>query len=156
MAPPRRAGIVGIGLIGGSIGLALRAQGWHVTGTDRDAGRAARALELGAIDAIGSDPAADVTFVATPVGAIPAAVREALATTAGLVTDVGSVKSAMVELMDDPRYVGGHPMAGSELERVDRGAPTCSRGRPGCSRPRPAPTTTLQRAARRGFVVRRR
>lgn len=115
----RRAGIVGIGLIGGSIGLALRAQGWHVTGTDRDEAMAARALELGAIDAIGTDPAADLTVVATPVGAIPALVRQALDTTTGLVTDVGSVKSAMLELMDDPRYVGGHPMAGSELEGVD-------------------------------------
>ena len=62
--------MIGTGLIGGSIGLALRAQGWHVTGRDRDAAMAARALELGAIDAVGDDPDAEITFVATPVGAI--------------------------------------------------------------------------------------
>ena len=68
----RRAGVVGLGLIGGSIGLALRQAGWFVTGTDLDEPTTARALALGAIDAIGIDPAATVTFVATPVGAAPA------------------------------------------------------------------------------------
>lgn len=119
MGDQRRAWIVGTGLIGGSIGLALRAAGWHVTGTDRNEAMAARALELGAIDAIGTDPSADLTFVATSVGVIPGLVKEALDATAGLVTDVGSVKTPMLELMDHPRYVGGHPMAGSELEGVD-------------------------------------
>ncbi len=120
MAPAsRRAGIIGTGLIGGSIGLALRAQGWHVTGTDRNEAMQARALELGALDAVGTDADADVTFVAAPVGAIPGLVTTALAETRGLVTDVGSVKTPMLDLMADPRYVGGHPMAGSELEGVD-------------------------------------
>lgn len=114
-----RAEIVGTGLIGGSIGLALRARGWFVTGTDRDPAVARRAVELGALDVAGEDPAADITFVATPVGPVPHLVKEALARTSGLVTDVGSVKTPMLALMDDPRYVGGHPMAGSELEGVD-------------------------------------
>ena len=114
----RRAQIVGTGLVGGSIGLALRAQGWHVSGVEADPDRAAAALGAGVIDAEGWDPDAEVTFVATPVGAIVGAVVEALDRTAGLVTDVGSVKSPMLGLMADPRYVGGHPMAGSELEGV--------------------------------------
>jgi prephenate dehydrogenase len=118
-APRRRAQIVGVGLIGGSIGLALRAQGWHVTGRDRAEAMAARALELGALDAVGRDPDADLTVVATPVGAVVDEVTDALATGHGLVTDVGSVKTPMLALMADPRYVGGHPMAGSELEGVD-------------------------------------
>jgi prephenate dehydrogenase len=46
-------------------------------------------------------------------------VQRVLAATKGLVTDVGSVKSAVVEAIDDPRFVGGHPMAGSELEGLD-------------------------------------
>lgn len=118
----RRASVVGTGLIGGSIGLALRAQGWHVTGVDRDEQRLQDALEVGAVDAVGLDPDAEVTFVAVPVGAVPEAVAEALASTAGVVTDVGSVKSPMIELMAaEARYVGGHPMAGSEQEGV-RGA----------------------------------
>jgi prephenate dehydrogenase len=116
---PRRAALVGTGLVGGSIGLALRARGWHVTGADRDPARAARALELGALDAIGEDPAAEITFVATPVGAIAAAVRAALGAGPGWVTDVGSVKAAVAAEVDDPRFVGGHPMAGSEQEGVD-------------------------------------
>jgi prephenate dehydrogenase len=119
LADPRRANVVGAGLVGGSIGLALRAQGWHVTGRDVEPGRAQRAVELGALDEIGLDPGAEITFVATPVGVVGDAVHDALALTAGIVTDVGSVKSPMLELMRDPRYVGGHPMAGSELEGVD-------------------------------------
>ena len=51
----RRAQIVGTGLIGGSIALALRARGWHITGRDIDAKRAERALELGVLTASISD-----------------------------------------------------------------------------------------------------
>lgn len=127
-AEPRRALIIGTGLIGGSIGLALRRGGWYVTGRDRDGTSAQRALELGALDAVGHDPEADVTFVATPVGAVADQVAEALATTSGLVTDVGSVKSPMLSLMEDPRYVGGHPMAGSELEGVAGARPDLFEG----------------------------
>jgi prephenate dehydrogenase len=118
-AEPSRAQVVGVGLIGGSIGMALRQRGWHVTGRDRDADRAARGLELGALDAVGTDPAATVTFVATPVGAVAAEAGRALATTTGVVTDVGSVKAPIVSAVDDPRFVGGHPMAGSEQEGVE-------------------------------------
>jgi prephenate dehydrogenase len=111
----RRAQVVGTGLIGGSIGLALKAQGWHVTATDRDDAKAARALELGAIDAVGEDPEAELTFVATPVGGVAAAA----AGRPGVVTDVGSVKAAIVDAVGSPTFVGGHPMAGSEQEGVD-------------------------------------
>src|SRR4051812_37628958 len=122
VAGARRAQIVGVGLIGGSIGLALRQQGWHVTGRDRGEAVAARALELGARDEVGSAAEVALTVVATPVGAVVGEVERALASGRGLVTDVGSVKTPMLDLMSDPRYVGGHPMAGSELEGVD-GAP---------------------------------
>ncbi len=114
-----RANVIGTGLVGGSIGLALRRLGLHVTGDDVDAARATRARELGALDAVGLDADADITFVAVPVRAIPDAVRRALAGTRGLVTDVGSVKTSIVDAIDDPRFVGGHPMAGSEQEGVD-------------------------------------
>lgn len=117
-ADGRRAAVIGTGLIGGSIGLALRERGWHVTGRDDDAGRAARALELGAFDAIGEDPTAAVTFIATPVRAVAALARAALAH-GGVVTDVGSVKGSIVSSVSDPRFVGGHPMAGSEQDGVD-------------------------------------
>jgi prephenate dehydrogenase len=127
----RRAGIVGTGLIGGSIGLALRRAGWHVTGTDGDPARAARALEVGALDEVGTDPEAQITFVATPVRAVAGAAREALDLVAGhggVVTDVGSVKASVVDAVDHPRFVGGHPMAGSEQEGVDGADPELFEG----------------------------
>src|SRR5437763_7482962 len=115
-----KAAIVGTGLIGGSLGLALRAQGWHVAGTDRDPGRAALALEIGALDEVSETPSseADITFVATPVGAVADEARRALAG-GGVVTDVGGVKAAIVAAVANPGFVGGHPMAGSEQEGVE-------------------------------------
>ncbi len=117
---PGRAGLVGTGLIGGSIGLALRAQGWHVTGSDRDAAVAARALALGALDAIGTDPDADITFVATPrgrrAGRRPCRARSWAAASS---PTWRGVKAAVVDAIDDARFVGGHPMAGSEQLGVD-------------------------------------
>src|SRR5438128_929469 len=110
-----RAAVIGTGLVGGSLGLALRAQGWRVTGRDSDPDRARRAEEIGALDAVGEDPDAEIVFVATPVGAIAAEVRRALAG-GGVVTDVGGVKGPIVAAIGDPRFVGGHPMAGSEQE----------------------------------------
>ncbi len=125
----RRAQVVGLGLIGGSIGMALRERGWTVTGRDREPTHEARALELGAVDAVGDDANAQITFVATPVRAVADEVRRALATTTGLVTDVGSVKGAVVDAVgDEPRYVAGHPMAGSERDGVDGSDPNLFRG----------------------------
>jgi prephenate dehydrogenase len=115
---PRRAAVIGTGLVGGSLGLALRERGWHVTGRDRDDGRAARALELGALDAVGDDPDAELTFVATPVGAVADEAAAALKA-GGVVSDVGSVKASIVEAVADPRFVGGHPMSGSEQDGID-------------------------------------
>jgi prephenate dehydrogenase len=120
----RRASIIGTGLIGGSIGLALRERGWHVSGVDSDDARTQHALRAGAIDAVGLDPASEITFVAVPVLAVPDAVAYALAGTRGLVTDVGSVKAPVVDAVADPRFIGGHPMAGSEQEGLDGANPT--------------------------------
>jgi len=115
--------VVGLGLIGGSIGLALRRAGWHVSGEDLDPLVSAAAVRLGAIDEIGSDVWAEVTFVATPVGAVTAAARRALESGPGVVTDVGGVKAGLVTSIDHPRFIGGHPMAGSELEGVEGADP---------------------------------
>lgn len=114
-----RAAVVGTGLVGASVGLGLRRQGWHVTGTDRDRARAERAREVGAVDAVGLDPAADLTVVATPVGAIAGEATAALARGPGVVTDVGGVKAPVVAAVGSSRFVGGHPMAGSEQEGAD-------------------------------------
>ena len=66
MGGAHRALIVGTGLIGGSLGLALRQRGWHVTGSDRRAPRARGGLAPERVDEIGDDRDADVVFVAAP------------------------------------------------------------------------------------------
>jgi prephenate dehydrogenase len=106
-------------LIGGSIGLALSERGWTVTGDDVDPQRAQQALERGVISVIGVDADADITFIATPVLAVADQAKRALAETSGVVTDVGSVKAGVASAVDDPRFVGGHPMAGSEIDGLD-------------------------------------
>jgi prephenate dehydrogenase len=123
----RRAQIVGLGLVGASIGGGLRARGWHVTGADLDEGRAARALELGAIDAVGRDPGAEIAFVATPASAVVSVARELLVASGPapgpFVTDVAGVKGPIVAQLSDPRFVAGHPMAGTEQEGPDGADP---------------------------------
>jgi prephenate dehydrogenase len=119
LSRPPRANVIGLGLIGGSIGLALREAGWYVTGNDVVPGRPDQAAGRGCIDATGLDQAAAITFVAVPVLAVADQVKRALAETSGVVTDVGGVKGAIAEAVDDARFVGGHPMAGSELDGLD-------------------------------------
>ncbi len=114
-----RANVIGMGLIGGSIALALRARGWHVTGDDQDPEAIANALDRSVVDGAGLDESAEITFVAVPVLAAVDQVKRALAETTGTVTDVSSVKAPLCQACDDPRFVGGHPMAGSELDGLD-------------------------------------
>jgi prephenate dehydrogenase len=118
--------VLGVGLIGGSIGLAARRRaGARVCGYDPDARACAAALELGAIDEQAPDIAAavadaQVVFAAAPVGALAETVREALehAGEDCVVSDVGSTKLALEEARRDPRFVGGHPLAGSHTAGV--------------------------------------
>jgi prephenate dehydrogenase len=118
-----RALIVGTGLIGGSVGMALRERGWHVSGMDASPGVAARAVELGALTVEGDDPDASLVVVATPVHAVAGVVADLLAAPGrrpgAVVTDVGSVKGSLVAAVDHPFFVGGHPMAGSEQVGVE-------------------------------------
>jgi len=125
-----RVAIVGTGLIGGSLGLALGRAGIEVVGFDRDSQRAARALDRGAVAEVAPKLAdavagADVVVIAVPVSTVSDLVIAALELGAPAVTDVGSVKApilAAVEASEPalaPRFVGGHPMAGSELDDLD-------------------------------------
>jgi prephenate dehydrogenase len=121
-----RIAIVGVGLIGGSIGLAARERlGAEVAGWDPAAGVLDAALEVGALDSAAPDAAAaldgaDAAFVAAPVGSLPTAVGGALAAAGEdcVVTDVGSTKRAVVEAVRDERFIGGHPLAGAETAGV--------------------------------------
>jgi prephenate dehydrogenase len=123
-----RIAVLGVGLIGGSVGLAARrfVPGAEVVGHGRDAARLDRARELGAIDTVAGTleealDGADVCFACAPVGALPGQVTAALAAAGEdcLVTDVGSTKRQLVAAVDDPRFVGGHPIAGAETSGVD-------------------------------------
>jgi prephenate dehydrogenase len=113
--------VVGVGLIGGSIGLAARERlGAEVVGFDPAPGALDAALDVGAIDRATAEVAAAVdgaeaAFVAAPVGALPAAVAAALAAAGEdcVVTDVGSTKRTVVDAVDDERFIGGHPLAGA-------------------------------------------
>jgi prephenate dehydrogenase len=126
MSEGPRLAVIGVGLIGGSVGLAARERlGATVRGWDPGDGVLAAALERRAVsDACGS-PAealegAEAAFVAAPVGDLPAAVRDVLAAAGEdcVVTDVGSTKRSVVAAVDDPRFIGGHPLAGAETAGV--------------------------------------
>ena len=114
----RRALVVGTGLIGGSIALGLRRRGWYVSGLDADEEQLQAALQGGVVDAAGDDLRAEVIFVAVPAAVAAAVARRLLGEDGRLadavVTDVSGVKTAIVEEADHPRFIGGHPMAGSE------------------------------------------
>lgn len=122
--------VLGTGLIGGSLGLALTRSGFHVTGYDTSADRLARAVEIGAVSEAAASPevavsAAAVVFVAVPVGRVAALAVAALDASDAIVSDVGSVKAPVVAAVEAARpgaatrFVGGHPMAGSEQEGID-------------------------------------
>src|SRR5918992_3705958 len=123
-----RIAVLGVGLIGGSIGLAAHeyVEDAEVVGFGRDRDRLRAARERGAIDRIADSLAdaldgAELCFACAPVGALPALVGEALARAGPdcLVTDVGSTKQELVAAVDDPRFVGGHPIAGAEGAGVE-------------------------------------
>ncbi len=122
-----RVAVLGVGLIGGSIGLGARSRAdAHVAGYDPNGDALSLAIERGAIDEACASVAdavtgADVVFAAAPVGALPALVDDALAAAPPdcVVSDVGSTKQALVEAVSDPRFVGGHPLAGAETAGVE-------------------------------------
>ncbi len=123
-----RVAVVGLGLIGGSLALAGRARGLfgHVVGVGRNRANLDVGLERGAIDEAASDIAAavdgaDLVVLAVPVGSMGETAR-GLAPALGastIVTDVGSVKARLVAEVEQAlggrgRFVGGHPIAGTE------------------------------------------
>lgn len=122
-ASQRTANVIGTGLIGGSIAAGLRARGWCVHGVDAEPAISERALAANIIDAVGLAPEAEITFVAVPVLDVVESVQWALTATSGIVTDAGSVKASIANAVTNPRFVPGHPMAGSELDGLDGADP---------------------------------
>jgi prephenate dehydrogenase len=130
---PKRLSILGVGLLGGSIGLAVRQILKHCTvvGYGHRRSTLQAALASGAIQeaepsAAGAVRGADLVVLCTPVGIFPQILEEiAPALPAGaIVTDVGSTKRSVVEIAEAvlPKhvsFVGSHPMAGSEQRGVE-------------------------------------
>ena len=123
-----RIAVLGVGLIGGSIGLAARRRlQSEVVGFDPDPATLERALGAGVIDRAASTPAeacegAEVVFCAAPVAVLAdlaAAALDACGPDA-VVTDVGSTKRDIVAALgSDERFIGGHPLAGAETSGVE-------------------------------------
>ncbi|MBI5144352.1 MAG: prephenate dehydrogenase/arogenate dehydrogenase family protein [Candidatus Omnitrophica bacterium] len=126
--------IIGVGLIGGSIGLAIKRNrvAGKVMGIFRRRSTLRRALRFKAIDKGTMDlkegvKGADLIIIATPVSSIPALFRELIkhAKRGAIVTDVGSTKSWIVDRIEKTPglssifFVGSHPMAGSEHSGVE-------------------------------------
>ncbi len=137
MTAVSRAAIIGTGLIGGSLGLALKARvlAGEIVGWDIVPEHAERARERGAVDSVASSPGdaargSDLVIVAAPVRSIPGILREISSSLSSgtVVTDVGSTKAAVLRaaeefLPDTVDFIGGHPMTGSELEGVNAADP---------------------------------
>lgn len=139
----KRIAILGLGLMGGSLGLALKTRGpaCHVAGYTRTPARGRLARRRGAVDSLHDDPAAavagaDLVVYAAPIMRIPELVR---ASRAGLkvgavLTDVGSTKSYLDA--EVPRllagsgalFVGSHPIAGSEQQGIEAARPDLYEG----------------------------
>ncbi len=125
--------IVGVGLIGGSIGKALRARGMadEVIGLGRDQARLALAQSVGAIDSFtthfeDSIPRSQIVVICTPVDRISADILQCapFGHPDLLITDAGSTKRTIVESVSQiadlaAHYVGAHPIAGSERSGVE-------------------------------------
>lgn len=130
MADPRdkKVAILGLGLMGGSLGLALTRGGFTVSGWDEKEETVAEAYNIGAINRLPSsfqEAVSGVKFVfaATPVGIIPGIIRQAIAWAdpETIFSDLGSIKESIIEqvfsfLPSDQYYVPGHPLTGSEQQ----------------------------------------
>jgi prephenate dehydrogenase len=117
----RRLAVVGTGLIGASVGLAARAAGVDdVRGWDVDPAALAGAGERGALEPASSLREAvedvELAVVAAPVAVLPEEVSDVLGASGAetTVTDVGSTKGAVTSAVTDERFIGGHPVCGSE------------------------------------------
>ena len=130
---PKRLSIIGVGLLGGSIGLAAKSAGMRcrVVGYGHRPSTLKKALASGAIDEAAVTPAdavngADLVILCTPVGTFPELLKNIGPSLAdgAVVTDVGSTKASVVEAAEKflpatARFVGSHPMAGSEKRGVE-------------------------------------
>ncbi|MDZ8026964.1 MAG: prephenate/arogenate dehydrogenase [Nostoc sp. SerVER01] len=114
-------GILGLGLIGGSLGFDLRSQGHRLLGVSRRESTCQKAVALGSVDRASADlsllAAAEVVFICTPLALIVPQLAQLIPylSPTTVVTDVGSAKAEIVEAISPlwNNFIGGHPMAGT-------------------------------------------
>ena len=120
-------GIVGLGLIGGSLALDLKKQGHHVLGVSHRDSTTQRAISLGIVSQASVNMSllsdAEVVFICTPLGFIIPTLEQLIAhlPSSCVITDVGSVKTPIVKGISPvwENFVGGHPMAGSNDSGIE-------------------------------------
>jgi prephenate dehydrogenase len=152
-----RVAIVGLGLMGGSLAMALRDHCRQLLGCDRDQETLALALKRGIVDEAGVDPAlvlphADVVVLATPVRTILSMLQRLPQVHPGsaVVLDLGSTKTEILRAMEalpsrfDP--IGGHPMCGKETSGLEYAESTIYRGAPFA-------LTTLERSSPKARAI---
>lgn len=127
----RKITIIGLGLIGGSMALAFKRAGFHVTGVDLNFSNLELAQKLEAVDQVTSEVElgvkdADLVVLATPVGQMIKTAQKIAPHLKEncLITDVGSCKMQIVNALEPifgkkKHYIGGHPMAGSEKSGME-------------------------------------
>ncbi|WP_414566070.1 MULTISPECIES: prephenate/arogenate dehydrogenase [unclassified Anabaena] len=133
-----KIGILGLGLIGGSLGYDLRSQGHHVLGVSRRESTCKRAMALGSVDVASVDmnllAAAEVVFICTPIALIVPQLQQLIdhLPTTTVVTDVGSVKAPIVKDIVPlwKNFIGGHPMAGTSDSGIEAAQHNLFVGRP--------------------------
>ena len=122
-----KIGIVGLGLIGGSLGLDLRAQNHQILGVSRKATTCEIALSRGVVDEASTElnllQGAKIVIICTPIGAIADTLTQLIPylDPDAIVTDVGSVKKPIVDECSSlwSNFIGGHPMAGTAEQGIN-------------------------------------
>ena len=119
--------IIGLGLIGGSLGIDLRSQGHYIIGISRQENTCKAALARGVVDFASTKfsalAPAEVVIVCTPIGAIASTITQITPhiSPQTIITDVGSVKHPVVKSCTQlwSNFIGGHPMAGTAESGID-------------------------------------
>ena len=131
-----KIGIVGLGLIGGSLGIDLRSQGHYIVGISRQKDTCKIALDRGIVDKAGIKfellADAEIVIICTPIAAISSTIKQITPHIASdtIITDVGSVKHPIVENCSKlwSNFIGGHPMAGTAFSGINAAIPNLFTG----------------------------
>jgi arogenate dehydrogenase (NADP+) len=140
-----KIGILGLGLIGGSLGLDMRSHNHSVIGVSRRASTCQKAITLGCVDTASTDlnllADTEVVFICTPLALIIPTMEQLITILPAntVVTDVGSVKTPIVEAISPlwDNFIGGHPMAGTAESGVEAALPNLFIQRPYVLTPTP-------------------